>query len=185
MNKQSIAEKLKEGDIIFTSLPHLPTQQIEKATDSRASHVGIAFKNGDDWVVAESRVPYSCYTPLEEFIERSKDEWFAVKRLSNELTNNDLKALRFACDRQVGILYHPGFKYESKRQFCSKFVYDAYKEVMGIDIGKIVSFKDLLDENPNASTAFWRVWYFGLIPWQRLTVTPASQYNDEKLLKIA
>jgi hypothetical protein len=25
-----------------------------------------------------------------------------------------------------------------------------------------------------ADIAFWRVWYFGSIPWQRETVTPAS-----------
>ena len=28
--------------------------------------------------------------------------------------------------------------------------------------------------DPEADTGFWRAWYFGFIPWQRETVTPAS-----------
>jgi len=32
----------------------------------------------------------------------------------------------------------------------------------------------LLAGAPQADVGFWRAWYFGSIPWQRETVTPAS-----------
>jgi hypothetical protein len=78
----------------------------------------------------------------------------------------------------MGKLYHLGFKYESPRQFCSKFVYDAYRTATGIEIGTLESFSELLQKQPKTSLWFWRLWFFGVIPWSRITVTPASQMES-------
>jgi hypothetical protein len=61
--------------------------------------------------------------------------------------------------------------------YCSKFV----REVLlfaGVSIGKIQTFKELLNENKEHGIWFWRLWFFGFIPWARRTVTPASLLND-------
>lgn len=39
----------------------------------------------------------------------------------------------------------------------------------------------LLGNHPHADLSFWRTWYFGYIPWQRETVTPANLLLDAKL----
>lgn len=184
MIDQNILSTLQDGDIIFTSVPNVLYQSVEKACNSPTSHVGIVFKINNDWMVAESRVPFSCYTPLADFIGRSKEGWFSIKRVNQNLSKTEITKLRLECDGMMGKLYHLGFKYKSSRQFCSKFVYDAYKKSLGIDVGKLVTFKELLNENPSVPQTFWRFWYFGFIPWNRLTVTPGSQYDDTSLKRV-
>ncbi len=61
--------------------------------------------------------------------------------------------------------YHTGFKYESSRQFCSKFVFDIYKEALCIPVGDIETFEELLHSNPDAKLTFWKFWFLGSIPW--------------------
>jgi len=39
----------------------------------------------------------------------------------------------------------------------------------------------LLRHNPHADLRLWRSWYFGRIPWERTTVTPASLYRSPAL----
>jgi len=175
----------KDGDIIFTSIPNRLYQSVEQATASPVSHVGILFNINGEWFVAESKVPFSCYTPLEQFIARSKDRWFSVKRVSPTLSQKHLVLLKNFCDQRMGKLYHFGFKYKSKRQFCSKFVYDAYTISLGIEVGKLQTFRELLAANPKASRTFWRCWFLGFIPWNRVTISPSSQYADERLAFIS
>ena len=185
MIEQDIMTKLRDGDIIFTSIPSKLYQSVEKASNSPTSHVGIVFNINGKWMVAESKVPLSCYTPLADFVGRSKDGWFSIKRVGQHLSNDDITKLRSRCDSMMGKLYHLGFKYLSKRQFCSKFVYDAYQKSLGIGVGKLKTFKELLSENPSTPKTFWRLWYFGFIPWNRLTVTPGSQFEDPTLKHVA
>ena len=44
-----------------------------------------------------------------------------------------------------------------------------------------VTFAHLLERNPSAGLGFWRVWYFGRIPWTRETVTPASLLQSARV----
>ena len=57
-------------------------------------------------------------------------------------------------------------------------------EATGENIGKVENFKTLLASNPDTDLTFWRVWYFGNIPWERQTVSPASIYNSTNLNKV-
>ena len=80
--------------------------------------------------------------------------------------------------------YHRVFKSESSRQFCSKFVFDIYKEALCIPVGEIETFGQLLNSNPNAKLTFWKFWFLGSIPWERKTVTPASLWHHPGLVLI-
>ena len=185
MDINDINIDLKPGDIIFISIPNFLYQQVEKGTGSRASHVGILFKDDhSNWVVAESRVPLSKYTPLSDYLRRTKDNWCCIRRPKMELLSEDVDALKEACNNRLGILYHLGFRYDSNRQFCSKFVYDAYKEAIGIEVGELDTMRNLFVKRPDTPLMFWRLWYFGFIPWGRRTVTPASQMESEALKTI-
>ncbi|MDD5351036.1 MAG: YebB family permuted papain-like enzyme [Chthoniobacteraceae bacterium] len=170
---------VRPGDIIFISVPNYLFRKVSTATLCPANHVGIVFhdpKRG--WLVAESAVPVSRYTPLEKFIARSHGGWCEIRRLKAGITEAQVEALRAECDARMGVVYHTGFRYESRRQFCSKFVYDVYQSALGIQVGELETFSHLLDRNPEAGLGFWRVWFFGQIPWSRLTVTPASQFES-------
>lgn len=173
---------LKSGDIIFISIPNFLYQQIEKGTGCRASHVGMLFYDDEQgWLVAESKVPLSTYTTLEKYLLRTKGGWCCVRRLNRALSESEVIRLREECDKQMGKLYHFGFKYFSPRLFCSKFVYDAYKRALNIEVGELNTFKELFEKQPGMSIRFWRFWFFGFIPWKRITVTPASQLDADNL----
>ncbi|MBU1777191.1 MAG: hypothetical protein KJ899_11175, partial [Gammaproteobacteria bacterium] len=66
-------------------------------------------------------------------------------------------------------------------QFCSRYVREVLDEATGVEVGQVETFAQLLKRNPDADQAFWKSWYFGNIPWQRETVTPASLLEDKQL----
>lgn len=177
-------DKLKEGDIIFISIPNFLYRAIEKGTNSQTSHVGILLKENDKWMVAESKVPVSMLTPLEDFINRSNNSWFAIRRFNEDLSQEQLKELKKACEVRYGVLYDFSFNFHSAKLFCSKFVYEVFKESCNIDVGELESFKTLINKNPTALTGFWRLWFLGFIPYEKLTVTPQSQITDKNLKEV-
>lgn len=179
------SNELREGDLIFIAIPNLLYQQVAKGTGSKASHVGIILKNEKgDWIVAESAVPFSRKVSLESFLKRSKDGWYTVRRLNQPISPEQLAAIHRAADARMGVLYHQGFKFDSKRLFCSKFAYLVFKEAMGIEVGRLETFRELLARQPDTPTLFWRLWYFGFIPWERVTITPASQMTSPMLTTV-
>jgi hypothetical protein len=177
-------DNLKEGDIIYISIPNLLYQAIEKGTKSQTSHVGILLKKNDKWMVAESKVPVSTLTPLDSFISRSKDSWFAIRRFNEELSQQQITELKKACEARYGVLYDFSFNFNSSKLFCSKFVYEVFKEACNIDVGELESFKTLINKNPDALTGFWKLWFLGFIPYKKLTVTPQSQMTDKKFKEV-
>lgn len=173
---------LEVGDIVFTCIPTELFKSISKASLCWSNHVAIIIgHDGNDYLVAESRVPISKTTTLSKFIKRSDKQHFAIRRLTTPLTDKQKLAICSQVPRRLNILYHTGFKFDSSRQFCSKFVYEIYKDALHVEIGKLETFDELLKNNPNANLTFWKIWFFGKIPWQRRTVTPASLWYCPKL----
>ena len=144
----------------------------------------IIGHNGEDYLVAESRVPLSTVTTLSLFIQRSAGQRYAVRRLRGGLTVKQKLAIMEQVPARLNKFYHTGFKYESSRQFCSKFVFDIYKEALSIPIGDVETFEELLNSNPNAKLTFWKLWFLGSIPWERKTVTPASLWQHPNLVLV-
>lgn len=180
----TVESLLAEGDLIFLDIPNLLFRQVAAGTDSWTSHVGIAFKDENgDWIVAESTVPLSRKTPLCAFLSRSSKHIFEVKRLSRPLTTMEINVLRQTASSMMNRLYNLGFDFDSKQFFCSKFVYLTFQSI-GIEVGHLEEFRQLLEKNPDATLTFWKLWFIGSIPWNRRTVTPASQLNDSKLFTV-
>ena len=180
-----VNNSLKAGDIVFIAIPNFLYRRVAKTTCSWTSHVGMVHsRQNGQWLIAESSVPFCKMTPLENFLERSENGTFAIKRLKNDLSEYDISRLQASALKRMKRLYHLGFKYESNRQFCSKFVYEVFKEALDIEVGQLETFRDLLNKNPEVSKRFWKFWFFGFIPWKRLTVTPASVMESPKLQTI-
>ncbi|WOO43559.1 YiiX/YebB-like N1pC/P60 family cysteine hydrolase [Rubellicoccus peritrichatus] len=170
------------GDIIFIRVDNFLYRRVAESSGSWTSHVGILYEHSEaGWVVAESRVPRCGYCPIDKFIARSRNGEYSVKRLNRSLTENECEAMKVAIHERMGLFYHLGFNYDSKRQFCSKFVYEVYKEGTGLEIGHLETFKELLSNKPDYPLWFWKLWYFGRIPWARRTVSPGSQYTSKLL----
>ena len=170
-----LAAQLNVGDLVFIRIPAVPFTKVARVTSSWTNHVGIVIDlSRSEPVIAESKFPLSGRTKLSRYIGRSEAGRIAVIRLNSVITRNQCEKMEAAVQKRIGILYDTGFNLRSPRQFCSRFVHEVLDEAMGIKVGEIEDFSTLLARNPRADIAFCRLWYFGRIPWQRETVTPAS-----------
>lgn len=177
-----LEQQLQVGDVVFIRIPHVPFTKVADATSSWTNHVGVVAEvSAQTVMVAESRVPVSGMTRLADFVARSEQGRVAVMRLNTPLNTQQQAALKAAVAARNGILYDTGFDLNSKRQFCSRYVREVMQEATGVALGEVEDFATLLKKNPQADQWFWRVWFFGSIPWQRLTVTPASLLNDDRM----
>jgi len=178
--RHAVTARLQDGDVIFIRVANFVFRHVAETTGSWESHVGILFSDTNGgWEVAESRVPRAQFTPLAKFIARSEHGRFCILRLRNELSPAEKLALRRSAQARVGQWYGLGFNYDSRRQFCSKFVFDVYREAAGVTIGRLTTFRQLLADNPQAPMWFWRVWFFGRIPWDRRCVTTTSELQAQ------
>ena len=177
-----LAEQLEVGDVVFIHIRALPFMKIASATSSWTNHVGIVVDvSGNEPVIAESRFPLSSTTTLSRFVKRSGGARVAIKRVASTLTDTQREEIKNAARRRMGILYDTGFNLHSSGQFCSRFVREVLTEATDTEVGHIENFDVLFSNNPAIDLRFWRLWYFGRIPWQRETVTPASLLRCPKL----
>jgi Permuted papain-like amidase enzyme, YaeF/YiiX, C92 family len=177
-----LERKLRIGDLIFIRIPWSPFRQIATLTGTWTNHVGIVSDIGPAGaIIAESRFPISCRTSFTHFMRRSERGRVAVSRLPRPLSDLEIRQLQRAVAGRLGQVYDTGFNLRSRRQFCSRFVHEVLLEATGEELGRVITFKDLLADNAETDLRLWQFWYFGRIPWTRLTITPASLYLSEAL----
>lgn len=186
LNLCSIVEsKLTDGDLIFIALANPLFKKVAEGTDSWASHVGIAFKDqSGGWSVWESTFPLSKKTKLCEYVKRADQGLLEIKQTRNTLSKKDVLKLKSSINKMMNVVYDQGFDLEKPNSmFCSKLAYLAFLNV-GLEIGKVETLQELANSNPSFDFAFFNWWYLGNIPWERKTVTPASQLEDSDLFSV-
>ncbi|MGO9446255.1 MAG: YebB family permuted papain-like enzyme [Thiobacillaceae bacterium] len=177
-----LGKQLAMGDVVFIRIPFQPFTKVATTTGTWTNHVGIVIDvSGREPIIAESRFPLSAKTTWSRFIGRSERGRVAVRSLNISLNQLQRDKLHKAANDRLGVLYDTGFDLHSRRQFCSRYVREVLAEAIGIKVGQIEDFATLLTKNSQADLPFWRAWYFGYIPWQRETVTPASLLRDPKM----
>ncbi len=177
-----LAGRLAVGDVVFIRVSALPFKKVASTTESWTNHVGIVIDiSGKEPLVGESTFPFSKATPLSQFVARSEAGRVEVSRLNMQPTPQQQGEILSAARKRLGILYDTGFDLNSRRQFCSRYVYEVLRDATDNQVGDVEDFSTLLTHNPNADLTFWRIWYFGKIPWQRRTVTPASLLRSAQL----
>ena len=182
---RALAPNLRVGDVVFIRVAAKPFREVAAATGTWTNHVGVVVDiAGDEPLVGESTFPVSRTTALSRFVARSEDGRVAVSRLTSVLTIEQARLVTQAAHRRAGTFYDSGFDLHSRRQFCSRYVHEVLKEATGMAIGEVETFGSLLARHPQANLSFWKLWYFGRIPWDRETVTPASLLRAPELIRI-
>jgi len=177
-----LAPQLRVGDVVFIRVSHLLYRKVADANASWTNHVGIVIDvTGAEPVIAESRVPRASATSLSRFLARSENGRVAIRRLPRDLTEGEQHQLTQAAKERFGQWYDLGFDLHSRRQFCSKYVREVLLQSTGEPVGEVENFAALLARHPEVDQSFWKWWYLGSIPWNRETVTPASQYESSRL----
>lgn len=182
ISQAALATQLQVGDLVFIRVAALPFRKVSETTGSWTNHVGIVVTtDGAEPIIAESTFPLSKRGGLARFLGRSEGGRVEISRLNSPLSAVQQKTLALAAQKRMGILYDTGFDLHSSRQFCSRFVHEVVQEATGIEVGQVETFSSMLARNPNTELGFWRLWYFGSIPWQRETVTPASVLSSPQV----
>lgn len=188
---QSVCEELKnvlhEGDLLFIDIRNPIFKTIALTTQGWTSHVGLAFHEGEKWLVGESTTPTLRFTPLCDFVSRSDSARVAVKRNRKTLRIHEKQHLFQFTESHLGFPYDYRFDYENEDSyFCSKLTYKAYLEATGQEIGEVQRFEEILDAHSPGLTkfylkVFWSTWFSGSIPYDQKTVSPQSQFEDPDL----
>ncbi|MBN3788751.1 YebB family permuted papain-like enzyme [Burkholderia sp. Ac-20353] len=179
---RTLAASAHVGDLVFIRVPIRPFREVADATGTWTNHVGIVVDtSGAEPVVAESTFPWAKLTPLARFVARSEGGRIALARLATRPTADEQRRVHEAAEKRIGTLYDTGFNLRSRRQFCSRYVREVLGEASGVEVGDVETFEALHARRPGAKLGFWRLWYFGRIPWARETVTPASLIRSDKL----
>ncbi|WP_175978051.1 YebB family permuted papain-like enzyme [Burkholderia sp. BCC1047] len=174
------------GDIVFIRVTVRPFLEVASATRSWTNHVGIVVGGrGGDVLIAESTFPLSRVTTMSRFLARSDRGACVIARLKQPLDAAQRRRLVDAAMRRIGVVYDTGFNLASRRQFCSRFVREIVRDATRIVLGDVETFDTLLRRNPDHPLGFWKIWYFGRIPWRRRTVTPASLLDSDQLRVVA
>ena len=178
----TLARSLQVGDIVFTRIGAYPFRKVAEATGTWTNHVGIVLDvSGPEPTIGESRFPFSGTTTLSRFVARSAGSRVAVMRLPVALGAAQQAGLVEAANQRRHVFYDTGFDARSHRQFCSRYVREVLWQGAGVEVGQVETFRQLLASAPQADVGFWRAWYFGSIPWERETVTPASVLHTPDL----
>jgi hypothetical protein len=183
---EKLSELLTVGDCVFIRIPFKPFRLVAAATGSWTNHVGVVIECGASGpVIAESKFPFSRKSSLRGFLGRSEGGRVAVSRLNRAISGEQRGRLEAAATRRLGTFYDTGFDLRrAHRQFCSRYVREVLAEATGISVGEVESFATLLSRRPNTDLGFWRMWYFGRIPWSRETVSPASLLESPHLAPV-
>lgn len=169
----------KTGDIIFIQSQTQQSQAIREGTHSEWTHVGIVI--GDKVAEETSGVKY---TPIKNFIARSKDKAYAIYRTKTYSKSMEPKLRELI--RKYDKPYDIYFEWGNDRIYCSELVYKVFKDLTGSGIGKLQTFGDMDLEAP-AVKALIKKRYEDtgreLNPEETI-ITPISQMQDPELTEI-
>ena len=180
-----LEQQVQEGDIIFQTSRSSQSQAIQQATHSRYSHLGIIYKNADQYYVYEAIGPVKL-TPLEEWVSRGEKGHYVVKRLKNAeqlLKNATLDRMRQIGEQFKGKPYDIYFEWTDERFYCSELVWKIYKEGAGVEIGQLQSLSSF-DLSHELVQTKMKERYGNAIPLNEKVISPAAMFRSERLVKV-
>lgn len=181
----STVTDFQNGDIIFQTSQSGQSKAIQLATHSKYSHVGIIYKNGDQYFVYEAIQPVSL-TPFNKWIARGDDEHYVVKRLKNSatvLTPEALAEMRKVGEKFKNKNYDLYFEWSDDKIYCSELVWKIYKEATNIEIGNLEQLKDF-DLSNDLVKQKMKERYGDKIPYNEKVISPTAIFNSNQLTTV-
>ena len=175
----------QNGDIIFQTSKSGQSKAIQIATNSKYSHMGIIYKQGNGFFVYEAVQPVKM-TPLNDWIKRGENSHYVVKRIKNSnklLTNDNLTKMRQVGEKYAGKDYDLYFEWSDSRIYCSELVWKIYKEALGLEIGELENLGDF-NLTDNAVKAKLKERYGDNILTDELVISPAAMFDSDKLITV-
>lgn len=180
-----LKNEIQNGDIIFQTSTSGQSKAIQIATGSKYSHMGIIYKQGDDFFVFEAVQPVKL-TPLNDWIKRGENEQYVIKRIKDSerlLTPETLTKMKRIGEKYTGKDYDLYFEWSDSKIYCSELVWKIYKEAVGLEIGKLESLGDFNLTDKSVKQKLTER-YGDNIPKDELVISPASMFNSDLLITV-
>jgi uncharacterized protein YycO len=174
--------EIKSGDLIFQTSLSGQSKAIQLATNSKYSHCGLIYKDGNDYFVFEAVQPVQ-RTPLDKWIARGQDGKYVIKRLKNAdevLTPGTLAKMKQVGDKFNGKNYDLTFEWSDDKIYCSELIWKIYERGAGIEIGKLQKLSEF-DLTNDAVKNKMGERYGDNIPKDEIVISPASIFDSELL----
>lgn len=173
---------LEDGDLIFQTSLSRQSTTIQRATDSRWSHMGIILTHKGQRMVYEASNVVK-FTPLNAWVKHGKDGQYVVKRLKNAekvLTSLALEKLATTAGRFEGRPYDTQFSWSDDRLYCSELVWKIYDRALGVEIGALQKLSDFHLEDAMVKAGLEER-YGEHLPLDETVISPEQMYRSELL----
>lgn len=177
---------LMDGDLIFQTSLSGQSKAIQAATNSKWSHCGIIYKEGNKFYVFEAIQPVQ-KTPLEKWIARGEGEHYVIKRLKDAdklLTPETLKKMKAKGKEMVGKDYDPYFEWSDERIYCSELIWKVYYYGAGIRLAYKQDLAAFDLSNPLVKQKLYER-YGKNIPYKEDVISPAALFESNLLYTVA
>lgn len=182
----SLADQLRDGDIIFHTSRSAQSVAIQKATHSKYSHMGVVFfRNGDPYVYEAIKTVQ--YTPLKKWVARGDGGHYVVKRLREAdrlLTSEAVAKLRQAAAKLQGKPYDLTFEWSNARIYCSELVWKIYERGLGLRVGRLQKLRDFDLSDPIVK-AKMKERYGKVIPMEETVISPGEMFSFDGLVVVS
>lgn len=178
-------DQIQNGDLIFQTSLSGQSKAIQLATNSKYSHCGIIFKEGQEFYVFEAVQPVK-QTPLDEWIARGKGGKYVIKRLKNAdkvLTPSVLSKMKQIGEGFNGKNYDLTFEWSDDKIYCSELIWKIYQRATGIEIGKLEKLSDF-DLSNQAVKEKMKERYGNNIPMDEVVISPAAIFDCNLLIAV-
>jgi hypothetical protein len=174
---------VKNGDIVFQTSKSSQSLAIQRATDSRYSHMGIVFMRDGKPFVFEASATVR-YTPLATWITHGENGKAVIKRLRGGLSAAQIKRLRATARSFVGKPYDLTFEWSDARIYCSELVWKIYDRALDVQLGKLQRLREF-DLSDPAVRSKLKERYGNAVPLDEKVISPAAMFASPKLVLIA
>lgn len=182
----SLADQLRDGDIIFHTSRSSQSVAIQRATHSKYSHIGIVFfRHGEPYVYEAIKTVQ--YTPLKKWVARGDGGHYVIKRLraaERVLTSEAVTKLRNAAARFHGKPYDLTFEWSDARIYCSELVWKIYDRGLGLRVGRLQKLREFDLSAPIVKTKM-KERYGHAIPMEETVISPGEMFAFEGLDTVA
>jgi uncharacterized protein YycO len=171
----------QNGDMILQTNTSGQGLAIQLATNSKYTHIGVLFKENNEWMVYEAVQPVQKVT-LSEFILRGENSQYTVLRLKNDsLVKLDhvTQKMKNYLLKQIDKDYDWVFNWSEEEMYCSELVYKAYLNA-GIKISDTKLLKDYKLSHPIVQAQL-KERYGNNIPLNDTMVAPSDIAEDHRL----
>jgi cell wall-associated NlpC family hydrolase len=177
---------LFDADIIFHTSRSRQSEAIQRATNSRYSHVGILFNEGAQWYVYEAGSPVK-KTPLQQWINRGVGKHYVIRRLKNReslLRPSAIQAMKSVAREFIGTPYDIYFGWSDDRLYCSELVWKVYKRGAGVELNKPTPMSEFNLTDPVVAAEVKRRFPRG-IPRSEKAISPDQIFRCQELITVA